>query len=127
MAWKVTGNRYDGNGPVRDLYVFEAFSEAEARNTAAREQLISRSVHYVPDSEVPYDAWRVVAARPRVSRVSGAKRSLEAIGNGDMTRRPVRTLALGVGLGVFGGLVLFVFFMWVLALMIGGISIGGRY
>lgn len=41
-------------------------------------------------------------------------------------RRPVRTLAAGVGLGVFGGMVLFLLFMWVLALIVGGINIAGR-
>lgn len=126
MAWKVTGNRIDTDGPVQDLYVLGAFSEAEARNAAAREQLANCTVQYVHDSEVPRDAWRVLALRPRRARVSGPKRAIEELGNSDLVRRPVRTLAAGVGLGVFAGMVLFLVFTWVLSLIFGGIILGGR-
>lgn len=126
MAWKVTGNRINSDGPVQDLYVLGAFSEAETRNAAAREQLVNCTVQYVQDSEVPRDAWRVTVPGMRSSRISGSKRSLEAMGNSDLVRRPVRTLAVGMGLGVFGGLVLYTLCKWVVGQIFGGISTWGR-
>lgn len=119
MAWKVTGSRFDGQGPERELYVCGTDSEAVARNVAAKEQLMSRSVQHVSDADMPYDAWRVWAPRPKSARIQGVRSSLEELGNSELIRRPIWTLAAGVAIGVFAAQVAFALLTLVLALIFG--------
>lgn len=121
MAWKITGRPTDDQGRDRELYVVGTASEAVARNIATREQMLSGTVERVPDSHVPSDAWLVAAPRPRPARFTGARQSLEGLANSELARRPVRTLALGVALGVFGGMVLFTLLTWLVGLIFAGV------
>ncbi|MFI4897820.1 MAG: hypothetical protein ACIARR_08340 [Phycisphaerales bacterium JB059] len=95
-------------GEGSTLYV-RSSSEAVARNVVARRGLHATSVLWVGLSEVPHGAEVIEPPPPREPGVSDIARSA-------LLQRPVRTIALGVFLGLLAAWV----FMVLLTLITGG-------